>query len=163
MGSFNTAISFVTNTNWQWYSGEVSISHLTQMLGLSVQNFVSAAVGRWPGSNVALLVAIVPAAAFATILGSVFVSVAIAIVEGGLRARLVGELRLSYWMAPMNALVAAAVAAEQVLDRAVGAARDFANLHRGAHAASKLRARSEALQGIRAGIENMEAEFGVPG
>ena len=55
------------------------------------------------------------------------------------------------------------VPAEQVLDRAVGAARDFANLHRGAHAASKLRARSEALQGIRAGIENMEAEFGVPG
>ena len=45
MGSFNSAVSFVTNTNWQWYSGEVSISHLTQMLGLSVQNFVSAAVG----------------------------------------------------------------------------------------------------------------------
>jgi len=45
MGSFNAAVSFVTNTNWQWYSGEVSISHLTQMLGLSVQNFVSAAVG----------------------------------------------------------------------------------------------------------------------
>lgn len=55
------------------------------------------------------------------------------------------------------------VPAEQVLERAVGAARDFANLHQGAHAASKLRARSEALQGIRAGIENMEAEFGVPG
>jgi K+-transporting ATPase ATPase A chain len=45
MGSFNTAVSFVTNTNWQWYSGEVSISHLTQMVGLTVQNFVSAAVG----------------------------------------------------------------------------------------------------------------------
>jgi len=44
-GAFNTAVSFVTNTNWQWYSGEVSISHLTQMLGLAVQNFVSAAVG----------------------------------------------------------------------------------------------------------------------
>jgi potassium-transporting ATPase potassium-binding subunit len=44
-GAFNTAISFVTNTNWQWYSGEVSISHLTQMVGLAVQNFVSAAVG----------------------------------------------------------------------------------------------------------------------
>jgi len=78
-------------------------------------HIVSAAVGRWPGSNVALLVAIVPAAAFATILGSVFVSVAIAIVEGGLRARLVGELRLSYWMAPMNALVAAAVAAPTLI------------------------------------------------
>jgi potassium-transporting ATPase potassium-binding subunit len=44
-GAFNVAISFVTNTNWQWYSGEVAMSHLTQMLGLAVQNFVSAGVG----------------------------------------------------------------------------------------------------------------------
>ncbi len=44
-GAFNTAISFVTNTNWQWYSGEVAMSHLTQMVGLTVQNFVSAAAG----------------------------------------------------------------------------------------------------------------------
>jgi len=44
-GSFNAAISFVTNTNWQWFSGEVSISHLTQMVGFTVQNFVSAAAG----------------------------------------------------------------------------------------------------------------------
>lgn len=44
-GSFNTAVSFVTNTNWQWYSGEVAMSHLTQMIGLTVQNFVSAAAG----------------------------------------------------------------------------------------------------------------------
>jgi K+-transporting ATPase ATPase A chain len=43
--SFNTAISFVTNTNWQGYGGEATMSYLTQMLGLSVQNFVSAAVG----------------------------------------------------------------------------------------------------------------------
>ena len=44
-GAFNSAISFVTNTNWQWYSGEVAISHFSQMVGLAVQNFVSAAVG----------------------------------------------------------------------------------------------------------------------
>ncbi|HEY4332360.1 MAG TPA: potassium-transporting ATPase subunit KdpA, partial [Ilumatobacteraceae bacterium] len=44
-GSWNVAVSFVTNTNWQWYSGEVAISHLTQMIGLGVQNFVSAAAG----------------------------------------------------------------------------------------------------------------------
>ena len=43
--AFNTAASFVTNTNWQAYSGEVTMSHLTQMAGLAVQNFVSAAVG----------------------------------------------------------------------------------------------------------------------
>ena len=45
MGAFNVAVSFVTNTNWQWYSGELTMSHLTQMLGLTVQNFVSAAAG----------------------------------------------------------------------------------------------------------------------
>lgn len=44
-GAFNTAVSFVTNTNWQWYSGEAALGHLVQMSGLAVQNFVSAAVG----------------------------------------------------------------------------------------------------------------------
>jgi potassium-transporting ATPase potassium-binding subunit len=43
--SFNTAISFASNTNWQGYGGEVTMSYLTQMLGLNVQNFVSAASG----------------------------------------------------------------------------------------------------------------------
>lgn len=43
--AFNTAVSFVTNTNWQTYSGEASVSYLSQMLGLTVQNFVSAATG----------------------------------------------------------------------------------------------------------------------
>lgn len=43
--AFNTAMSFVTNTNWQSYSGEASLSYLSQMVGLTVQNFVSAATG----------------------------------------------------------------------------------------------------------------------
>ncbi|MET1016551.1 MAG: potassium-transporting ATPase subunit KdpA [Leifsonia flava] len=43
--SFNTAISFVTNTNWQSYSPELTVGYTVQMLGLAVQNFVSAAVG----------------------------------------------------------------------------------------------------------------------
>ncbi|WP_045226896.1 potassium-transporting ATPase subunit KdpA [Methyloterricola oryzae] len=43
--SFNTATSFATNTNWQGYGGETTMSYLTQMLGLTVQNFVSAATG----------------------------------------------------------------------------------------------------------------------
>ena len=43
--AFNTASSFVTNTNWQAYSGESTLSYLTQALGLTVQNFVSAATG----------------------------------------------------------------------------------------------------------------------
>jgi len=43
--AFNTAASFVTNTNWQSYSGESTVGHFVQMAGLAVQNFVSAAVG----------------------------------------------------------------------------------------------------------------------
>lgn len=43
--AFNTAISFMTNTNWQAYGGESTLSHLSQMIGLTVQNFVSAAAG----------------------------------------------------------------------------------------------------------------------
>ena len=43
--AFNVAVSFVTNTNWQNYSGEATMSHLVQMLGLTVQNFLSAATG----------------------------------------------------------------------------------------------------------------------
>lgn len=43
--AFNTAISFVTNTNWQGYGGEATMSYLTQMLALTVQNFLSAATG----------------------------------------------------------------------------------------------------------------------
>jgi K+-transporting ATPase ATPase A chain len=51
--AFNTAISFASNTNWQGYGGETTMSYLTQMLGLNVQNFVSAAGGM------AVLVAVV--------------------------------------------------------------------------------------------------------
>ncbi len=51
--SFNTAVSFGTNTNWQGYGGEVTMSYLTQMLGLAVQNFVSAA------SGIAVLIALI--------------------------------------------------------------------------------------------------------
>lgn len=51
--AFNTAVSFATNTNWQAYGGETTLSYLTQMLGLTVQNFVSAATGM------AILVALI--------------------------------------------------------------------------------------------------------
>src|SRR5450759_2734114 len=43
--SFNTAVSFITNTNWQGYSGESTMGYLVQMAGLAVQNFLSAATG----------------------------------------------------------------------------------------------------------------------
>jgi K+-transporting ATPase ATPase A chain len=51
--AFNTAVSFITNTNWQAYGGETTMSYLTQMLGLAVQNFLSAA------SGMAVLVALI--------------------------------------------------------------------------------------------------------
>ena len=51
--SFNTAVSFATNTNWQGYVGEATMSYLTQMLGLAVQNFMSAA------SGIAVLIALI--------------------------------------------------------------------------------------------------------
>lgn len=51
--AFNTSVSFMTNTNWQGYAGETTLSYLVQMLGLTVQNFVSAATG------IAVLLAIV--------------------------------------------------------------------------------------------------------
>ncbi|MCX5995177.1 MAG: potassium-transporting ATPase subunit KdpA [Chloroflexi bacterium] len=51
--AFDTAVSFVTNTNWQSYSGETTMSYLVQMLGLTVQNFLSAATGM------AILIALV--------------------------------------------------------------------------------------------------------
>ena len=44
-GALNTAISFTTNTNWQWYSGEAALSNLSQMLALTIHNFLSAATG----------------------------------------------------------------------------------------------------------------------
>ena len=43
--TFNTTSSFITNTNWQYYGGETTMSYFSQMAGLAVQNFVSAAVG----------------------------------------------------------------------------------------------------------------------
>ena len=51
--AFNTAVSFVTNTNWQSYGGETTLSYLTQMIGMTVQNFLSAATGM------AILVALI--------------------------------------------------------------------------------------------------------
>ncbi|GGG06607.1 potassium-transporting ATPase potassium-binding subunit [Rhodococcoides trifolii] len=68
--AFNTAVSFVTNTNWQSYSPETTMSNLTQPLGLAVQNFVSAAVG---------------------------LAVAVAVIRGFVRVRSGGELG-NFWV-----------------------------------------------------------------
>src|SRR5262249_31315487 len=55
--SWNTAVSFTTNTNWQGYSGESTMSHFTQMVGLAFHNFLSAATG------IAIAVAVIPGVA----------------------------------------------------------------------------------------------------
>jgi K+-transporting ATPase ATPase A chain len=69
--AFNTAVSFVTNTNWQNYGGESTLSYFTQMIGLTVQNFVSAAAG------IAVLLALIRALArhSASTLGNFWVDV----------------------------------------------------------------------------------------
>lgn len=101
--AFNTAASFVSNTNWQSYAGESAMGHLTQMAGLAVQNFVSAAVGM---------------------------AVAVALVRGFARSR-TGELG-NFWTDLVRGVVRillplAAVAA--VLLVAAGAVQNFSDMH----------------------------------
>ncbi|MER6384392.1 potassium-transporting ATPase subunit KdpA [Streptomyces sp. NPDC001250] len=101
--SFNTAVSFVTNTNWQSYSGEQTMGHVVQTAGLAVQNFVSAAVG---------------------------IAVAVALVRGFARSR-TGELG-NFWSdlvrGTMRILVPGAVIAAVVLV-ACGAIQNFSGIH----------------------------------
>jgi K+-transporting ATPase ATPase A chain len=103
--AFNTAVSFVTNTNWQNYAGETTLSHFSQMAGLTVQNFLSAATGM------ALAVAFTRALARSkvTTLGNFWVDL--------LRATLYVLLPLSI----MVALVFVAMGLPQTLDASVTA------------------------------------------
>ncbi|MDQ0404488.1 potassium-transporting ATPase subunit KdpA [Streptomyces sp. NPDC000349] len=101
--AFNTAVSFVTNTNWQSYSGEQAMGHVVQTAGLAVQNFVSAAVGM---------------------------AVAVALVRGFARAR-TGELG-NFWADLVRGVVRvllpiAAVAAVVLV--ACGAIQNFSGIH----------------------------------
>ncbi|BDH05153.1 potassium-transporting ATPase subunit KdpA [Streptomyces seoulensis] len=101
--SFNTAVSFVTNTNWQSYYGEQTMGHVVQTAGLAVQNFVSAAVGM---------------------------AVAVALVRGFARSRS-GELG-NFWTdlvrGTLRVLVPAAVLGALVLV-ACGAIQNFSGIH----------------------------------
>ncbi|MGN9761438.1 potassium-transporting ATPase subunit KdpA [Streptomyces sp. SD31] len=101
--AFNTAVSFVTNTNWQSYYGEQSMGHVVQTAGLAVQNFVSAAVG---------------------------IAVAVALVRGFARSR-TGELG-NFWADLVRGVVRilvplAAVAAVVLV--ACGAIQNFSGIH----------------------------------
>ncbi|MFE2297502.1 potassium-transporting ATPase subunit KdpA [Streptomyces sp. NPDC059445] len=101
--SFNTAVSFVTNTNWQSYYGEQTMGHLVQTAGLAVQNFVSAAVGM---------------------------AVAVALVRGFARSR-TGELG-NFWAdlvrGTLRILVPVAAVAAVILV-ACGAIQNFSGIH----------------------------------
>ncbi|WP_019071099.1 potassium-transporting ATPase subunit KdpA [Streptomyces hokutonensis] len=101
--SFNTAVSFVTNTNWQSYYGEQTMGHVVQTAGLAVQNFVSAAVG---------------------------IAVAVALVRGFARSR-TGELG-NFWAdlvrGTIRILVPLSVVAAVVLV-ACGAVQNFSGIH----------------------------------
>jgi potassium-transporting ATPase potassium-binding subunit len=101
--SFNTAVSFVTNTNWQSYSGEQTMGHVVQTAGLAVQNFVSAAVG---------------------------IAVAVALVRGFARSR-TGELG-NFWAdlvrGTIRILVPGAFIAAVVLV-ACGVIQNFSGIH----------------------------------
>lgn len=101
--SFNTAVSFVTNTNWQSYAGEQTMGHVVQTAGLAVQNFVSAAVG---------------------------IAVAVALVRGFARSR-TGELG-NFWAdlvrGTVRILVPGAAIAAIVLV-ACGAIQNFSGIH----------------------------------
>ncbi|QOV34965.1 potassium-transporting ATPase subunit KdpA [Streptomyces ferrugineus] len=101
--AFNTAASFVSNTNWQSYSGESAMSHVTQTMGLAVQNFVSAAVG---------------------------IAVAVALVRGFARSR-TGELG-NFWAdlvrGVVRILIPISVVAALVLI-ACGAIQNFGDIH----------------------------------
>ncbi|MEU3516224.1 potassium-transporting ATPase subunit KdpA [Streptomyces sp. NPDC006654] len=101
--SFNTAVSFVTNTNWQSYYGEQTMGHVVQTAGLAVQNFVSAAVG---------------------------IAVAVALVRGFARSR-TGELG-NFWAdlvrGTLRILVPGAALAAIVLV-ACGAIQNFSGIH----------------------------------
>ena len=102
--AFNTAASFVSNTNWQSYSGEVAMSHVTQTAGLAVQNFVSAAVG---------------------------IAVAVALVRGFARSR-TGELG-NFWADLVRGVVRILIplsVVAAILLVAAGAIQNFGDIHR---------------------------------
>jgi len=96
--AFNTAISFVTNTNWQSYGGETTLSYFSQMVGLTVQNFVSAATGM----AVAIALARGLARQSTSTVGNFFVDTTRSVLYILLPIAIVGALLLSWQGVPQN-------------------------------------------------------------
>ncbi|AOJ81427.1 ATPase [Burkholderia savannae] len=124
-GAFNTAVSFVTNTNWQDYTPEQTVSYLAQMLGLTVQNFLSAATG---------------------------IVVVIALIRGFARhtAKTIGNFWVDvtrvtmYVLVPMAAIVAALLMSQGVIQN-MKAYQDVPTLQTTAYAAPKLDAQGNPV------------------
>ncbi|MDR8759383.1 Potassium-transporting ATPase potassium-binding subunit [Burkholderia multivorans] len=125
-GAFNTAVSFVTNTNWQDYTPEQTVSYLTQMLGLTVQNFLSAATG---------------------------IVVVIALIRGFARhtAQTIGNFWVDltrvtlYVLVPMAAIVAALLMSQGVIQN-LKTYQDVPVLQASAYAAPKLDAQGNPVK-----------------
>ncbi|MCA8414948.1 MAG: potassium-transporting ATPase subunit KdpA [Burkholderia multivorans] len=125
-GAFNTAVSFVTNTNWQDYTPEQTVSYLTQMLGLTVQNFLSAATG---------------------------IVVVIALIRGFARhtAQTIGNVWVDltrvtlYVLVPMAAIVAALLMSQGVIQN-LKAYQDVPVLQASTYAAPRLDAQGNAVK-----------------
>lgn len=125
-GAFNTAVSFVTNTNWQDYTPEQTVSYLTQMLGLTVQNFLSAATG---------------------------IVVVIALIRGFARhtAQTIGNVWVDltrvtlYVLVPMAAIVAALLMSQGVIQN-LKAYQDVPVLQASTYAAPKLDAQGNTVK-----------------
>jgi K+-transporting ATPase ATPase A chain len=121
--AFNTAVSFVTNTNWQAYSGEAQLSYLSQMVGLTVQNFVSA------GTGMAVAVAVIRGfvAAKGATLGNFWVDLTRSVLWVLLPVSVVLALFLAWQGVPQTlqgAMVATGVeGGEQVIARGPAAAQ----------------------------------------
>lgn len=138
--SFNTAVSFVTNTNWQGYAGEATMSYLTQMLGLAVQNFFSAATG---------------------------IAVAFALARGFAARRTDGQghvgnfwadvTRITAWVLVPISLVVAMVLVGQGVIQNFDPYKDVATLEQTAYEVPKLDAAGQPLQGAD-GAPVMEAK-----
>ena len=96
--AFNTAVSFVTNTNWQAYGGETTMSYLVEMAGLTVQNFLSAATG------IAVAVALIRALARRSVgtVGNFHVDLVRSILHVLLPVCLIGALILVWQGVPQN-------------------------------------------------------------
>ncbi|AYZ65881.1 potassium-transporting ATPase subunit KdpA [Burkholderia multivorans] len=125
-GAFNTAVSFVTNTNWQDYTPEQTVSYLTQMLGLTVQNFLSAATG---------------------------IIVVIALIRGFARhtAQTIGNFWVDltrvtmYVLVPMAAIIAALLMSQGVIQN-MKAYQDVPALQASTYAAPKLDAQGNPVK-----------------